>query len=234
MNMTILRQATLCVALSAMLLGREVMANDVIFRDDFSSGELTSPSLSDGGHMWLPKSGDVGIETFTTNEHPSEITGLVFSDKTNNQIFIDLKNPVRGELIVRVSLMQVTVGMANPTFGIGIQNKTTGAEYFEDFSPSPEYFSTDSQKSGFHTYDKTGDILPGSDGVAFPIDGQAHTIELIFNPLDGLRVTLDGQVVAEWANFRQIEEIDRIMLRNGKGLRWCVRDIEIEAANVSK
>ncbi len=137
--------------------------------------------------------------------------------------------------ILPLSPMELSFSLAQPKnqsaacylFEIRLRDIARGEEYTVKLSPNVGYFGL----SGVNSFNDAGDEIAGCQGACLNGFGDAQLIQVAFDPDTGIRVLKDGNEVAAFRNFKQLEKIDRIELLNnpagGGVIHWVIDDVKV-------
>lgn len=207
-----------------------VCADDgLILRDNFSDGEVATPEYSSAKSSWVIDHGSFAVDGTQLGENHQPSGGeLNFGVNEKAQIRIDLGDVVESTpLTIRFTLSSSNGGLANDTFELELRDATSGEYYAVKMSGNAAYFAqADGAKSGFHGYNAEGNMIPATEGMRLE-PGRPMAMEITFDDLTGVVLTLDGQIAAKWPNFKNLPRVDRIVFRTEGPVSWYLANFEI-------
>ena len=208
----------LCAALLLFFLLSIAIHAEVIFNDDFWDLDYTN------NPTWIVDNGVFAADGINIGNYQPTPAELNFGRDSGTRIHPDL-----GQTLVntpfRISYkLRQSDGTANSyLFQTIIEDTVTGVSYTCSASCNPGYFGI----SGFHSYNNSGQLIAGTEGIAlYPLGWQ--TMTFTFDPSTGIIIEQDGVIAAEWPNFNDLIRINRISFESEGTVSWFVDDVVIE------
>jgi hypothetical protein len=191
-------------------------------------GATITDDFSDGDHLVNPTwTVDSGAVTSDGSQAPGSMYGLAgrlnFGTAAGTQVHLDFPAVDNTAVSVEFELYQSNgAGGASYSFNFGLYDSTSDVGYLEHATLNPTYYGS----SGFHAYNGSGEFIAGLAG--YSLDNSPAIIGMTFDPVTGVTVTKNGDVVASWTNFNGLTKVDRFVLENGNGVvSWFVDDVAV-------
>lgn len=200
---------------------------EVVFNDDFSDGDVITPSKSASGAIWNLGAGKFSADGSDIGNYKPVSGELNFPLQVRASVQVDF-GPVQKDSVVlaKLDLRQSNVSSASHRFDLVLSDKASGEAFVVAMSPNPEFFGP----TGFAIFDGEGNLLVrGVEGTHLRQDDQWQKIEV---SVEGRSIVLkqDDMVIAERAQGGDASTPDRLALISASGdLSWFVDNVEIEA-----
>jgi hypothetical protein len=203
--------------------------NHVLFSDNFSDNEVTTPTYSLGSHSWVIDSGAFRADGVDVPNHLETAGQLNFGTASLTAIHLDLAPPSSATTeTVEFDLRQSDGAQGgNHVFTLQLWDSANAATYYAlKMSLNPAYFGT---TSGFCCYTNTTLTTVGTAGMGL-LNGGFRTVKLSFNPKNKtFTLTYDG-VTALTGTLPALKVINRIVLINETGtVSWFVDNVIVRS-----